>query len=737
LKAFTPRCGASPHPSSSARLRSTLAAIASAGSLACSASAIAQSARTPPSAEATATADTPFNDLPTVEVTAARTGVVAEDSTRAISVVDAQRLRDAVGTAGIQSLLAETPGIQFARTGGLGGQIVMRGFNSNITRSVLTVDGDRYRGRNTLEFNMFDPAAIERIEVIRGAASGLYGADAMNGVVNVVTRRARVDPNQAFTLKPTLRSFEMNSVNDMVGGRAELIGGGNGFDVLVGAHAREAGDYRTPLGRALNSGFESRGMDFVVGYRPDADSRVELSARYQRVSTERAGGLGAAPGMPWQEVREDPIEEKYLRLAYERRNLGALADKLDAALYVRKFDTHIHQTNRTNAAVTVDTHLRVDTPTVFGGHAIGLKAIDRHVLTYGVDFFREQFYGRVADTRRLSPATGAILASTPPTRMDRGSTTTNAGVFVNDEWTLNDRWSLAGTLRYDWLRTDIDKTPLANESALLQQTFARVGNVTNSAVTGNLGAIHRLTPDWQLVANIGRGFRAPSGQDRTLTGAAGTIVTLASPDLEPEKSTTIEAGARWSGPSHRLSVTAYRTRYTNLITLAMIDPTLYQRRNVGRAEMQGLEVEGHWQFARQWRVRHALTGTRGTDRTTGTPLVEIAPWVALVGLRYDAPQGWYGESVVRAYKGKTRIDPAQERATASYAIVDVYAGFDLARWIGSDWKGWRAVAGIENLFDRAGRNPTVAQSMAYPAGLVGNPLVEPGRAFVLKLSSNY
>lgn len=676
--------------------------------------------------------------MPTVTVSANRSSALIEDSSRAIDVVEPRRLDEAAGVSGIQRLLAETPGIEFARSGGLGGQISLRGFNSNLTRSVLLLDGDRYRGRSTLEFNMFDPNAIERIEVIRGAASALYGADAMNGIVNVVSRRAKVDPAQPFALSARLRAVDYSSVDNMLGGRAELVGGGNGFDVLVGAHARSADDYRTPLGRALNSNFESRGLDFNVGFRPDALSRIELSGRYQVTTTGRAGGLGAAPGAPWQEVREDPIEERYLRLGYERRQLGPLADRIEATLYNRRFDTDIYQVNRTNPTVTAATHLQVYTPVVWGGHVTAFKSLGNHLLSYGGDFFDEDFVGRVGQTTRLSPATNAVIGSTVPAYMERRSHTTEIGMFINDDWTVSDRLSLAGTLRADRVRTKIGTTPLAGESAVLQQTFAQVGeNVTNSAVTGNLGAIWKVTPRLHLTGNVGRGFRAPSGQERTLTGAAGTIVTLPSPDLRSETSTTIEAGVRWRGAGFGTRVTAYRTRYSDLIVLSPLSATLYQRRNVGSAEIEGLEAQGDWQFAPGWRAGFVLTATRGTDLTTGVPLIEIAPLTSRLSLRYDDRGGWYGEGVVRAYKGKSRIDPAQERATAGYGIVDLYAGIDVDRLAGGGWKGWRVIAGVENLLNKAGRNPSVAQNMSFPQGLVGNPLVEPGRSLVVRLAASY
>ncbi|MFT3759866.1 TonB-dependent receptor [Thauera sp.] len=667
-------------------------------------------------------------------VTATRSGGAVDDSPRAVSVVDGETIRERPAAAGIQELLAEVPGIQFSRSGGLGGQIVMRGFNSNATRSIVTVDGDRYRGRSTLEFNMFDPNGIERIEVIRGPASALYGADAMNGVVNIVTRRARVDRDQPFVLAPRLRALEYASVNDLWGGRVELAGGGQGFDVLIGAHARSAGDYDTPVGKAYNSAFETKGVDFNIGYRPTNESRWEISGRYENAKTERAGGLGAAPGEPVLSVSEKPITERYLRLGYQGRNFGAVADSLDASMYVRKFDTHIWQTNRANPAMTVDAHIRVDAPTVWGGHLVAMKAVDDHLLSYGADFFSEDFEGRNRQITRSNNTTGTVTPL-PWEKIDRDSKTTNIGIFVADEWRANERWVLSGAVRGDWVKAEVGGA-LANENAAQRAAYGRNPGSTETALTGSMGAVFALDEVWSVAANLSRGFRAPSGMDMTITSTAGTITTLPSPDLSPEVNRTVELGLRWASARHQGSVTAYQSNYRDLITTTVVSPTLRQRQNVSKAVIRSLELEGRSLLDRNFSLNYMLTATRGTDESESRPLPGIAPLSGRLALRYTHG-GWYAESVLRGYKGRSRIDKTQERGTASYAMVDLHAGTRLDGLLGESWKGWKVVAGIENLFDRAGRNPTVAEDIAYPRGTVGNPLVEPGRNFAIKLSSDF
>ena len=243
-------------------------------------------------APAIASSAQPIELQESVIVSASRSVVSIEESPRTITVIDSQQIREYLNAGGIQRLLVEVPGIEYARSGGLGGQLVIRGQNSNSGRTVLAIDGDRHRGRSTLEFNLLDPNAIERIEIIRGPASALYGSDAMSGVVNIITRRAHVEDGQDFSLAPKLRAAEWSSNGNMYGVRGELVGGGNGFDVLIGLNQRTANDYDSPLGKVDNSDYDSRGLDFNLGYRTSTTARWELSGRYQHVTTGRAGGLG-------------------------------------------------------------------------------------------------------------------------------------------------------------------------------------------------------------------------------------------------------------------------------------------------------------------------------------------------------------------------------------------------------------------------------------------------------------
>ena len=692
----------------------------------------------------------PVAVLEAVRVTATRSTMDVEDSPRAISIIEKEQIESHPGISGIQPLLAEIPGISYSRTGGLGGTVIMRGFDSSTRRTALAIDGDRFRGRTALEYNLIDPNSIERIEIIRGPAAVLWGSDAMNGVVNIVTRRSETSLYEPFAMSAHVRALDYNSGSNMYGGRAELVGGGAGFDVLIGAFARDADDYYTPRGRAYNSDFRSRGADFRLGFSPSPDTRFELAGRYQQITTGRAGGT-AAPGAPYMIAREDPTQEQYLRFSGETRNAGKMADLLEGSLYIRRFRTDVYQRNATTPAGGLNpnapnVHIRVYEPTIYGSRINATKGIGTHLLSYGMDFSHEDFGPRYSTSWQASGFSTKPPASAVYTQMERGSRQTNFGLYVSDEWKVSPALVLSGALRGDYFLTtvaDESKKP-PNENPDVTAAYARQRRITDTPVTGSIGTVLKLSPAWSATAQISRSFRAPSGNELTTTTAVGVMPTLVSPDLKPEHSTTWEAGLRYHAEKLHVNTTAYLSNYRDLILLVdtgipfgNTSTNWYQRRNIGRARIAGLEVDGQWQFARSWAARFAATWTSAKDKTGNVPLEGVPDIFGRLALRYTAGAGhWYVDAVMRAATRRDRINPATERERAGYAMFDLYAGVDFGKMAGPGARGWKLVAGLENVLNRAVHSQVAGEDVRY-GRMVGNPLMEPGRTFVAKLLHDF
>ena len=141
------------------------------------------------------------NELPQVVVTATRTATLSDELLSDVSVIDRSQIEQA-GTATLSELLTTLPGIQHTSNGGRGasGSLSLRGTNTNQT--LVLIDGLRLSsattGATALEHIPLEQ--IERIEVLRGPASSLYGSDAIGGVIQIFTRHGEGRPRPNFSL---------------------------------------------------------------------------------------------------------------------------------------------------------------------------------------------------------------------------------------------------------------------------------------------------------------------------------------------------------------------------------------------------------------------------------------------------------------------------------------------------------------------------------------------------------
>lgn len=682
-------------------------------------------------------------ELPEIRVTSAGTATRTERELDLISKSVSVLTKDKIETRNaknVQELLEEIPGVSFSRAGGLGGQIVMRGFNSNIPRTLLLVDGDRFRGRNTLEYNLLDPNQIERIEVIRGPGSAMYGPDAMAGVVNIITRKAMGDSSGSFRLAPRLRSIDYNSVNNLLGTREEAEVLGHGIDGLVGVSYRQADNFNSPSGQIRNSDFDLFQTDLRLGYSPVASHRIEITGKFAEVKSGRAGGIGAAPGLPLIGQREDPLREHFGKLAYQGRldNLGL--EKVEASVYGRQLYSHLMTDNRTQANRLIESSNIVDGPLVIGGKIFTVKSWSLGALTFGMDFFNESRKGaRSGNQTTTFNTAGNVIRVTgnPLSQNAPDATQTDIGLFAHNDWDPLPMVTVSAGGRLDYIRTTTETNPLLDP--ILRQAYER-GSISNELpLTGDMGLIYRPWDILHFTANIGKSFRVPSTIESFGSSRQGTGFNVPNPDLKPEEGVTYEIGARLRLPIVNVNMTAFRSEYTNFVVRQPITfqglPS-FQNQNAGEARIQGLEFDATWAVTKGWEILTNTAYLYGTDTGTSLPLSYIPPFNGLVGLKYTLPeQGAYLEGLTKWSLRKDRIDDTLERETAGYAVLNLYAGIDLAK-ASSKLPKMSLRIGLENVLNQVYRQPTTIEDIKYPVSNT-NPLIEPGRAFLISLKSNF
>lgn len=564
-----------------------------------------------------------------------------QDAPATISVITADEIKQRSYTD-IADVLINVPGVHI-QGGGVEQSIMMRGMSSDYT--LFLIDGKRMQdnqafGLNGAQagtpINFLPPLdSIERIEVIRGPASSLYGSDAIGGVINVITKKVMNDFGGSFT--------------------TEYIKAGPGNDVTNdGVNASLAMNIpviKDRLSLQVTGGLRYQDEADFVGGSDSAAADPEfkrkniagkLSFRLDEANTLTAGG-----GHTVQE-----------RTATPGKSIAATA----AATYNKSIRDNYFVTHEGdfgnlvwNSYVTFDTSSNPTRVNATTGNSIGFDtlvantqaalALSRHKIVAGANYLHEKLQDGSTNGLNLP----GIVVPTDVVTMDRKQ---YAG-FLEDNWEIVDDLSLLLSGRYDH-----------------SEDFG--GRFSPKAY-----AVFNATEALTIKGGVTSGYKVPSlrmaATDFGSTSMGGVII--GNPDLKPEKTVNYEVGVsyvdRRAGIS--TSLTAYKSDFKDKLLRTgricaqnvvceyggvtypahQFGYTTYV--NVDTAELKGVEWTVDWKVIERLRYRHSYTYSQ-TEQTSGTnagkPLNDIPEHM------FNASIDWEAMDALKVwgqlnYRGKT------------------------------------------------------------------------------------
>ena len=472
---------------------------------------------------------------------AGRMPIAADHVAADVVVIDAQRIQ-ASSSGSLADLLQQEAGLQLSRNGGPGQatSLFIRGAGAGNT--LLLVDGVRV-GSATLgqaDFAALGLAQIERIEVLRGPASSLYGADAVGGVVLISTRRGR----------PGLQVI------------GQVAAGGYGANeaVLSVAGAQGGLDYAASISREASIGRSAlRPGDQFGNYNPDADGfarrTLQLQLGLQLAAEHR---LRASLIDSRNDSRYDASE--YLAPAYKQNALVDFRSRLDTRVLALNYDGSL------DAAWTVK--------------AAAARSVDD--LHSGGTLVSRFNTGREQASLQLgwTPAVGQQLVLAADHLTERADVTDYLAPVARN----NSGLVLAYVGQFDALTLQAD---LRHDN----------NSVYGGQRTGRFGANWALAPGLRLRALLGTTFHAPSFNDLYYPGYGVASVRA-------ERGRSGELGLSWQGVQQALSATVWRDRIRDMIgyesdkNRCPNDPSYSFgcARNFGQARLSGLTLAGQQQW---------------------------------------------------------------------------------------------------------------------------------------------
>ena len=640
-----------------------------------------------------------------VTVTATRTGQPALEMPGHVTVVTrvqiqgsaAQTLGDFLRTIpgftmrDYQGTIAAHPTRQAASLRGLGG-------GTAAGRTLILMDGvpivDPFAGWTYWSRVPLD--LVERIEVVRGGGSGIWGSRAMGGVINIITRAPSRTGGQVTAQGGSLGTGRGNVTATYLGSRLGLVASGDylSSDGFVGVRASQRGAIDKAAGTTAGTAYARADLH--------VSSTLTLNGAVQWLDESRDWGSalrtsGMQLGFARAGARWLPRDGHELRLDAFATDQTARSTFTTETLDRTREDRSLDQ---------------FDVPATATGVTLqwSSRASARHELTVGGDWFRVD--GEANEDFLL-------VQNSFTRRRNVGGTQVLQGVYAQEVLKPSDRWRLLGAVRWDAARTSDGfrhEWALAPGIRSIDSTYRTIDERT---LNFSVGVRHELTPALAWRANAFRAYRAPT-LNELYKGfrEPGNVIAEANSRLSSEHVTGAELGADLTLGTRLLArVTAFTSQVRDPIVEVTIGTagatgrpivpcgfvpaggTCRQRQNLERFRAAGMETELEWRIDRAWQLAgsYLFNPTEVTRAPNNPELVgnegSRTPRHSLTTtLRFDDP-AVVDAAVTGRYIGSRFEDDLNQFRLPSFFLVDAR----LARRITA---GWTAFVTVENVADR-------------------------------------
>ena len=716
-----------------------------------------------------------------VMVTATRSEKALADVNMSVSVVTSEDIARAGYTKSVADLLETTvPGLRVRNDGSQGlDRITMRG--EDAFRTLVMVNGQRITEQKSMSGApvLIDPSQVERIEVIRGPASVLYGSDAIGGAVNIITKKGADKPVSATV------SAGFDGAADGKDGSASISGSSNGWNWRLGVAGKDYGLLDTPIGKAEHTEFKSKSADAFLSYDIDPDKTIGLTLSQYDLDF-------------WTGDQSVPADDFWVHVPEWKRTRGAIFGEfknisdtlsrvridLSQERNAKKMDNHVvsnidpmtvisqimlsgmGQSRRPGGMpgmspdqmaqlatlmeslkgerdVTVDNFTDNTTDTTALSIQTDWNLSDNHFLIVGYEFAYDKLKAESLSGIQIP----VIKTAQRPTMLvpvgnDYDGNQMRHAMFAAMESTFAEDWVANYGVRYTWVKSemDINKSPmtLSVEGTPLPMTIrgssTSVDNSEGKAVF-NAGLSYNGFDNLSLRANYSQGYRAPILQELFIDSLMGGRFTYANPNLKPETTDNFEIGARYQNSGLMVDAAVFYSEADNYITAVQFgnpNTPMFHYDNIAKAKTLGFEMTSSLRmgdfepYTSVTLLSREYEQDGDTSKKTGTPKAS-----ARIGVRYftTAMDADWNADLYAVTQTKSEEYDFKNKTTSSYAG---FTTFNLTGGVafGPD-KAYRLDAGIYNIGDKLYR---------YNGGKMDDfvrTVYEPGRHAAVKFTATF
>ena len=669
------------------------------------------------------------------------------------------------GYTTVTGIISNAPGVDVNDAGPFRARPVIRSMFGS--RTLVLVDGQRLNDhREVVDFagvsmSLVDVNEIERVEVLNGPSSVLYGSDAMGGVINIITKDYKFTP----VTSPFIRySSSYSTADEQSSNRIDFGVESQKYAFSAGLLYREANNdfsppdgwqtadprydvYRPEFYDSLNA---ARGTDWstenLVNSRArinnyDLGLAIKLSDKHRLdfdAGAFRASDIGFA-GVPnaatpflffWPNHDRDNLS-----VSYSGRGFESKLAKIDATLYYQKIskeflvdflDAIVIPAGPPPNPPTI-TPLTVFSTTDVRKYGLNLQGLyqagNRSLITFGMDAWREEIDGGVISLTQFEGfgpfpfVDTAVTASVPKNQWHA------FGLFASGEFEINTALLTVGA-RFDkfWLNTDETPGYVGDNGELLPSE-----DDSYSAVNGSLGLVVPVSKYINAVANVGTAYRVPNAVERFFYGSASGNQTRPNPDIKPERSVSIDLGFKSARKHIGYSLIGFYSDYSNFTQLINFDTDpnthqlLWKYENVDDVSIYGVEVAVEANSAGGVYGGMSFSYQHGENKADDEPIF-VSPVKTSLKLGYR-PSGkkYFGEINIHRAEDQDRvpiISSLNDIPTRGYTLVNTTFGTKI-------WNDLKLSLNVNNLFDEVYSQPFNARNPV-------NPVPEAGRSILIR-----
>lgn len=526
-----------------------------------------------------------------VKVTATKVEKELLEVPSSVSIVTEEDIKKSSART-VGELLQDVPGVQISNSGGQGlKRISLRG--EGVNRTLILIDGQQIVENKSMDGTalMIDTALIERIEIIRGPSSVLYGSNAIGGVINIITKKGGKKPIEGSI------NLSYNGASQGHSESASIFGKTHGVEYRVTASNNMQQQLRTPIGLVPYSAFEQQNYSAYLAY--NFNDNYKLGASYDYFTSDISSGSQA---VGYEKFYVDlPLwSRQKAALFFEVKEAVSFMPKLRLDVFYQQSHKKMHNhveldPNVVFMPATMDNYadnynnqwgLQLQTDWAISDHTYIIAGYDfnynildadtsvdststildvmnynKHVKNYGY----EQIHALYAQAESYLPLDFTL--------------------FYGVRWTYNiANMEKAAGVRVDKITGS--STPLSVED------IGNTGISSTNAPVFAAGIMWSGIENFSIRFNFSQGFRSPNLQERYLLSSMGGGTIHPNPDLKSETSNNFEFGIRYNDYGVGLDAVYFVSLADNYIAQVPVSTgsSATKYKNVSNALTHGAEL---------------------------------------------------------------------------------------------------------------------------------------------------